>query len=116
VAKLVAGFLDAFNRGDQRQLAASFGPDFQWYSAGSFVTYSRTDLPPYFSARHRHHDRLQLTRIEVHGPSWHGGADIAYALTRRSDDVNGGASQMVDGKGAVNCQERKIFVWSMAAG
>lgn len=116
VAKLIADFLDAFNRGDQRQLDASFGSEFMWYSAGNFVSYTKAGLLPYFALRHTHHDQLQLTKIDVHGPSWHGGVDIAYELARRSDDVNGGARQSVDGKGAVNCQTRRIFVWSMAAG
>ncbi len=118
-AVLIAKFLDAFNRGDKRELGRSFGADLMWYSVTepktNFVGYSQGDLLRYFEGRHAHHERLQLVSIDVRGPSWHGGVDIVYTLTRKADDL-GLQGQSLSGKGAVNCKDRTIFVWSMGSG
>jgi hypothetical protein len=118
-AMLISNFLDAFNRGDNRQLGRLFGSDLMWYSVTeperNFVAYSPSDLLKYFEERHAHHERLQLASIDVRGPSWHGGVDLAYTLTRQADDL-GTRGSFLRGKGAVNCQGRTIFVWSMGSG
>jgi hypothetical protein len=118
-AMLVSNFLDAFNRGDNRHLGRFFGPDFMWYSITkperNFVAYSTGELLKYFEARHTQHERLQLASIDVRGPGWHGGVDLVYTLTRQADDL-GSQRQALRGKGAVNCKDRSIFVWSMGSG
>jgi len=117
-AMLISNFLDAFNRGDNRQLGRFFGSDLMWYSVTelerNFVAYSPSDLLKYFEERHAYHEPLQLASIDVRGPSWHGGIDLAYRLTRQGDDL-GTRGSFLRGKGAVNCQDRTIFVWSMGS-
>jgi hypothetical protein len=115
----ISNFLDAFNGGDNSQIGRFFGPDLLWYSVTesnrNFVAYHEEDLLKYFEGRHANHERLQLVSIDVEGPSWHGGVDIVYTLTRQADDL-GIQGQSVRGKGAVNCERRTIFVWSMGSG
>jgi len=124
VSRIVTDFLAAFNRGDMNALISTFPtvaaypyadqPGFQWYSVtdlnGHFVTYDPAELPAYFAARHRHHEHLALLRLEV-AASWHPGVDIVYRLTREADDL---PPHEMSGKGAVDCAEETIFVWSMA--
>ena len=111
--------MDAFNRGNSGQLGRVFGSDLMWYSVTepdrNVVAYGRGDLLKYFEGRHMHHERLQLASIEVRGPSWHGGVDLVYTVTRQADDL-GPQGQFLHGKGAVNCRDRTIFVWSMGSG
>ena len=127
VAQLIMRFFDAFNNGDQEQLDRFFGFEsgFQWYSVTEgdpskggrhFVAYNPEDLLAYFAERHQQHERLRLITVDVAGPSWHGGVDIAYFLTRRADDLEPGlegSERIVHGKGAINCEKQQIFVWSM---
>ena len=127
VARLIVDFLDAYNRGDQDQLAQSFsfGSSFKWYSDSyrlngrrqHVAAYTQQDLLAYFSSRHQQDEHLQLLMVDVAGPSWHGGVDIVYVLRRTADDIAFSAGQgiFVQGKGAIDCKQRKIFVWSMAA-
>ncbi len=130
VARLIVRFFDVLNHGDQERLAnfifgsgpAGVSPS-QWYSASEgvesqggrhFVAYNLRDFLSYAVERHQQHERLRLIEVDVAGPSWHGGVDIAYVLTRQADDLlSGPGEHMAHGKGAVNCKEQKIFVWSM---
>jgi hypothetical protein len=117
VADLITRFVDAFNRGDERQLVAFFGPEFQWFSfskphnaGGHFVAYNRDELPAYFAGRRAKNERLALTRLQLNG----GGASlmhVAYDLEWRADDGSGEGH----GKGAVNCQRGTLTVWSMGS-
>ena len=88
VARALADFFDAFNRGDRARLEAlvADASRFQWYGVNqrgrlrseSFLAVgSVSDLPgapakserpklfPYFAARHRQHERLRLVTIAV---------------------------------------------------
>lgn len=128
VADLITRFFAAFNRGDREELVRFFRPDHfrGWYSVGErparhaprlvkFVL--RDDLLAYFAQRHQRHERLQLRALSVIGPSWHGGVDLTFILTRQADDLEpglGGPASIAHGKGAVDCDEQTIFVWSMA--
>jgi hypothetical protein len=123
VADSTSRFFDAFNRGDRTQLSRSFSSSLQWYTVtdakGSTTLSNRDDLLRYFADRHKHHERYRLLKIRVSGPGWHGGGDIVFLLTRQADDLDGGSSGqpiLADGKGAINCKERAIFVWAMATG
>ncbi len=146
VTRLVERFLDAFNRGDQDQLARFFGPRFEWYSVsdrgresgdrhflaynpngglrlGAFpegleVTVGHQDLLlPYFAERHAHGERLELRKL---GSSYEAGRNIAhitYTLTRTAEDLElrlGKPERETLGKGAVDCTDQTIMVWSMA--
>jgi hypothetical protein len=123
-AAIVTGFLDAFNRGDASDVRRFFPevvafpdttkPGFQWYSVtderGHFVTYDPAALPAYFAERYEQGEHLRLLRLEV-SASWHPGVDIVYRLDRQADDLS---PHEVAGKGAIDCADRTIFVWSMA--
>ena len=125
---IVTAFIDAFNRGDPGSLARTFPAEaarrgfvepgkFQWYSVGGgpghpnghFVAWTREELLPYLAERHARNERFQLLQIEVAG-SWHLGVDVVYDIERRADDI---PTYVAGGKGALDCEARTIFVWSM---
>jgi hypothetical protein len=126
---LVTDFLAAFNHGNQATLA-SFFPDkvaypdttkhgFQWYSvtdgSRNFVTYDPADLPAYFASRHAQHEQLRLRRLTVTaGPPSAGFArlDLTFRLDRQADDL---PHSEATGKGAIDCADMNIFVWSLAS-
>jgi hypothetical protein len=100
-----------------------------WYSVseigtegrirGGFVTYDQRKLLRYFARRHKHHERLHLLRISVTRTGLldeENNLGIVYILTRNADDLDpglGGPDNVASGKGAINCERRQIFVWSM---
>jgi hypothetical protein len=117
LARRIAAFFDAFNRGDPS--AVEFvDPSDGWYSVSDgrgrhFVTYSRRGLPEYFARRHRRGERLRLLEVDVSYAR--GLGHIAYRVDRRADDLArlGITGTTAIGKGAVNCETGKIVVWSM---
>jgi hypothetical protein len=118
LARRIAAFFDAFNRGDPS--AASFvDPSRGWYSVTDghprrhFVTSSRAGLVEYFARRHRHGERLRLEQVDV--SFGNGLGHIAYVLERRADDLRrlGIAGTAAHGKGAVDCESGRIILWSM---
>lgn len=130
VAQLIMNFLDAYNNGDQEQIAQFFPNTFEWYSDGVVVNGvevdqdhyfltrpgSRDDLLSYAAERHQHGDRMELLQVNVVGPSWHGGADFSFRLTREADDVqpkSEGQVRYVEGFGAIRCRTQKFWVWSL---
>lgn len=140
VARLVAEFLEAFNRGDQDRLVRLFpavdsptGRDhvnpayLRWYSVTDkgpdgekrhFVTYTRAPLFAYFRERHRQHERLQLREL-VMTPGSMGDVAIGFTLARQADDLPaglGGPEGLARGKGGIYCPNRTIFLWSMGQG
>lgn len=100
-----------------------------WYSVSEigeggriqdgFVTYDQRDLLHYFAERHRQGESLRLIKVS----STHAGlleeennVGIVYVLTRDAEDLApelGGPSRIASGKGAINCESRQIFAWSM---
>jgi hypothetical protein len=128
IAQFIVNFFDAFNQGDQEQLATMFSLQARgikgWYSAGGdgnsdadFVAYDVNRLLTYFDQRYQHNERLQLVKVDFSYPGWHGGADVAFVVKRSADDIEPGvygSERYTDGKGAIDCKEKKIMVWSMA--
>jgi hypothetical protein len=117
LARRIAAFFDAFNRGDPS--AVDFvDPSEGWYSVSDgrgrhFVTYSKSGLPEYFARRHRHGERLRLLEVDVSYAR--GLGHMAYLVERRADDLArlGIVGTTAVGKGALDCRTRKIVVWSM---
>jgi hypothetical protein len=118
LARRIAAFFDAFNRGDPA--AARFtDPSRGWYSVTDgrprrhFVSSTREGLLPYFARRHRHGERLRLEQVDV--SYGRGFGHIAYRIDRRADDLRrlGITSTTAHGKGAVDCETGEIVVWSM---
>jgi hypothetical protein len=117
VARRIAAFFDAFNRGHPS--AVGFvAPSGGWYSVTEerrrhFVTYSRRGLTRYFARRHSSGERLRLEQVDVSYAN--GLGHIAYRIERRADDLPrlGIAGMTAIGKGAVDCASGQIIVWSM---
>jgi hypothetical protein len=100
-----------------------------WYSVSEigvggriedgFVTYNQGEMLRYFAERHRQGEQLGLIKVS----STHAGlleeesnVGIVYVLTRDAEDLApglGGPSRIAFGKGAINCESRRIFAWSM---
>ena len=100
-----------------------------WYSVSEigengriedgFVTYDQGEMLRYFAERHRQGERLKLIKVS----STHAGhleeesnVGIVYVLTRHAEDLApglGGPSRIAFGKGAINCERRQIFAWSI---
>jgi hypothetical protein len=107
---------------------AGYSP-WSWYSVseigedglikGGFVTYDQGELLRYFAEREAHGERLGLIKVS----STHAGlledenyVVIIYVLTRDAEDLDpglGGPERIAIGKGAINCESRQIFAWSM---
>jgi len=129
VARLFVEFFDAFNRGDETELAAYFGPDFRFFAehfppheeVQSFLAYARTGNyrlvfpagdPPdtrmaepegllsYLAERHLHGQRLQLLEVSIRR-SWHEGVDVGALIRRTAADLPMGedAADFVTGRG-----------------
>lgn len=117
LARRIAAFFDAFNRGDP-SAADYVAPSGGWYSVSDgrrrqFVAYSRRGLPGYFARRHRHGERLRLVQVDV--SFGNGLGHIAYLIDRRADDLRrlGITGTTAIGKGALDCETGRIVVWSM---
>lgn len=73
-------------------------------------------LLDYFRQRHAQNQLLQLRELSLNGGSATS-MDISFALSRYADDLaadSWGPLNIAVGKGNVDCQNRKINVWSMA--
>jgi len=100
-----------------------------WYSVSEvgaggriedgFVTYDQGELLRYFAERHRQGERLELLKVsatQVGLLGNEGNVSIVYVLTRDAEDLEpelGGPDHIATGKGAINCENQRIFVWSM---
>jgi hypothetical protein len=100
-----------------------------WYSVSEvgaegriedgFVTYDQGELLRYFAERHRQGERLELLKVSATQAGLlgeEGNVGIVYVLTRDAEDLEpglGGPARIAYGKGAINCQSQRIFVWSM---
>jgi hypothetical protein len=100
-----------------------------WYSVSEvgaggqiengFVTYNQSELLRYFAERHRHGERLRLLKVSSTKAGLLGeenNIEIIFVLTRDAEDLDpglGGPARIAFGKGAINCESQRIFVWSM---
>ena len=120
-AALVAGFLDSFNRGDLDALDRFFAPagegrtDFKWFSSGDGgrrrAVYERSLLLDHFSERRHHGETMRLVSLDL-GPGRANEVGVSYVLIRQADDITG---RFTRGKGQIDCDRGRIFVWSMGA-
>lgn len=130
VAQLLAGFFEDFNDGNATRLGSYFSPapNFKWYSVSEgdpaksgkhYVTYKPEDLPAYFNQRHETNEHLQLNEVAIrYDPAGNLG-HISYVLSREADDLErpqNGRARVTEGKGAINCADGRIVLWSMATG
>jgi hypothetical protein len=134
ITDLLTRFFAAHSRGDAAAVRGFFpqqgsppgSPDgisthFQWFSVTDFdpqqgrrhfVAYQLEDLWPYLAARQAQREWLHLTRLKVNSMTYDGVAHIEYALAREADDL---PPHAISGKGAINCKDQTIIVWSMGS-
>jgi hypothetical protein len=100
-----------------------------WYSVSEigengriedgFVTYDQGEMLRYFAERHRQGERLELIKVSSTRAGLleeESNVGIVYVLTRDAEDLApglGGPSRIAFGKGAINCERRQIFAWSL---
>ncbi len=84
-----------------------------------FVTYDKNELMGYLAERHRQGEYLDLIKVSSTQAGLldeKNNVGIVYVLTREAGDLApglGGPARIAVGKGAVNCESRQIFAWSM---
>ena len=72
-----------------------------------------------FAQRHAQGERLELIKVSATQAGLlgeEGNVGIIYVLTRDARDLDpglGGPSRIAFGKGAINCERRQIFTWSV---
>ena len=111
-------FVRAYNRGNYKLLDRLFSRDgFAWYYAFGpdrdlrSAKQNRKTLIPYFRARHRSGDRLEITSFRFNGYDrqrelghfqWEG--------TRRADDIRDGEWVRTGGKGGLDCSKPVVTI------
>jgi hypothetical protein len=114
---LLSSFVDAFNRGDSAQLETFFSTTqgamtFKWFVTPETPAYGpgMSQLPQYFAAWRAAGERWRLVDVDAGAsPGWHGGVDFAMEIERAWPD----RSLVSIGKGALDCDARKIFVFGL---
>ena len=114
---VVTAFIDAFNRDDSTQLATYFSTTqgamtFRWFVTPETPVGGPgvAQLPDYFARWHAAGERWRLVRVDAgESPGWHGGVDFGFEIERSWPSH----SEINPGKGALDCDARKIFVFSM---
>jgi hypothetical protein len=128
VTKLIGAFIDAFNAGNDpaRLFAPSaetgiseevrFISRFQWYSADGgglphVAMFERRDLAAYFARRHAANEHTALVSLEYtpHAERYPR-ADFGFVVTRTAADLEPLGD--VVGKGAINCRDQTVLVWT----
>ncbi|MGI8856637.1 MAG: hypothetical protein ACR2JW_12870 [Thermomicrobiales bacterium] len=132
VTRRIIAFVDAFNHGDQQQLATFFSrglDQFDGFSEGftpsNFTGFHSDDIDSvlaYFIAQHQqHYEQWQIARVD--SPYYenssryreisHLGFSITWSAKDISPEINGELSGRADGKGALNCADGTIRTWAM---
>jgi hypothetical protein len=114
---VLGSFIDAFNRGDSAQLSSFFSPSrgvtpFKWFVTPETPAYGPgiAQLPYYFATWRSAGERWRLMIVQASAsPGWHGGVDFAMEIERTWPD----RSMVNGGKGALDCDAGKIFVFSL---
>jgi hypothetical protein len=113
----LTSFIDAFNRGDSAQLETFFSTTegvmpFKWFVTPGTPAHGpgMSQLPQYFATWRATGERWRLVKIDAGAsPGWHGGVDFAMEIERTWPD----RSRVSIGKGALDCDARKIFVFGL---
>ncbi len=135
IARLITKFFDAFNRGNQNELATLFfgtglrdgmtpGELFGAHAGKPDGTIFRTselpELLTYFARRHQQHEKFTLRKLVVEGHTdeqdvGHS-AGIYFELDQQADDwpvPSGKTHNKLGGKGLVDCQKQRFAAWGM---
>jgi hypothetical protein len=114
--KTLAAFVRAYNRGDYRGLDRVFSRErFVWYFATGpdrrlrGAKQNRETLIPYFRARHRSGERLEITSYRFNGYERERDyGHVQFEGRRRADDIRGGEWIPMSGKSALDCSKPPI--------
>lgn len=109
----------ASQQGDAAAGAALFasGDNFEWFSATSsvdhYVTYDPKVLEERFRQRFRDGEQLELLVFNWNGPIQSGNLGFDFEMTWTNPDL-AGESGDAWGKGAIDCADASIIVFSLA--
>lgn len=116
--RIVHGVVHAFSTGDIRMLNRLVAPasKFQWFSAPGPqarlgpAAYRRSTLPGYVRRRHRHHEQLEILRLDT---SDQADGNFGLVIVRQARDY---PRRVVDAKGKVDCTSTPyLVVWSVGS-
>ncbi len=85
----------------------------------NFTTSNQGTLLRYFAKRHARGERMLLLKVSLTQPGLldeENNVGFLFVLTRNAQDLapgTGGPARIAFGKGAINCRNGQIFVWSM---
>ncbi len=122
LVRILTGFLDAFNAGDQAQLTrflmhvdnyAVVGEMPDGTSHSEIETNDLGTVLAYLTQRHHHHERLALLRLIISKDRVPASVEVTYMLSRHAEDltVATAAKDVVGGKAIINCKEQTIEGW-----
>jgi hypothetical protein len=122
--RILSTFVSAYNGGDYRQLESLFSRErFVWYYAIGpdrnlrGAKHNRDTLIPYFRARHRANDRLEVSSFRFNG--YERDRDRGHFEIdgrRRSDDVRSGEWRTMTGKGGLDCSKPPVRIALLLVG
>ena len=100
-----------------------------WYSANEvgpggkvtshFTTSDQADLLRYFAERHRQGETMRLLKVSITQTGLldeESNVGFVFVITRDAPDLEpdlGGPDRIAYGKGALNCENLRIFAWRM---
>lgn len=74
---------------------------------------------PIIAARHAHGERLALRSFDGRYEALRNIYNFGFRLTREADDIPpglGGTDHLAGEKGAIDCTDQTIMIWTMAQG
>ncbi len=84
-----------------------------------FTTSDQAELLRYFARRHRQGETMQLIKVSLTQTGLletESNVGFVYVVTRKAPDLDpelGGPARIAYGKGSLNCENLRIFTWSM---
>lgn len=118
--QLVQRFVNAFNQGDQAQLANLFPDDSVQNDVGvtrysivqqddpGFATDSRVALLSALADRHSRNQQWEIRELDINASG--SSASVSFALTAQGDGM---PLRTFEGKGRVDCMQGWITIWHM---
>ena len=84
-----------------------------------FTTSDQSELLGYFARRHRQGETMRLLKVSLTQTGFldrESNVGFVYVVTRKAPDLDpdlGGPAGIAYGKGSLNCENLRIFTWSM---
>lgn len=122
VGETVINHFEAINKGDSDEAMKYLAPQVGWYSVTEgnpsdggrhFVARDSDELRQYLNRRATVNERIYLLEIDVAYERARSVGHVSFTLRRTADDL-GSYSNFAQGKGAIDCEDGKIRVWSIS--